>query len=127
LRFDDDMKLERHHCIWESRSGGRGSAFFVRQHDTYKTMNTLKIKKWEGVISVAWALLGYELFRFGVVRYHFESFATFVSAFFLWWGVSLLLAICGLSSGSRVGVIAGSVTLLGLFYVLWIWRFLFLG
>jgi len=83
-------------------------------------MNTLKIKKWEGVFSVVWALLGYELFRFSVIHIHFESLVVFFSAFVLWWGVSLLFAICGLGSRSIVGVIAGSVTLLGLFYFLWV-------
>ena len=88
--------------------------------NTPKTMNTLKIKKWEGVSSVVWALLGFELFRYWVVHYGFHSLIpAFLSVFVLWWGVSLLLAICGLRSGSRVGVIAGSVTLLGFLCFLW--------
>jgi hypothetical protein len=46
--------------------------------NTPKTMNTLKIKKWEGVSSVVWALLGCELFRYWVGHY------------------GLLMVLCGL-------------------------------
>ena len=84
--------------------------------NTPKTMNTLKIriKKWEGVSSVVWALLGFEFFRYWAVHYGFHSlYSVFIIVCVLWWGVSLLLAISGLRSGSRIGVIPGAVTVLG--------------
>jgi hypothetical protein len=81
---------------------------------TPKTMNTLITKKWEGVSSVVWALLGFGPFQYWVGHHGFHSqIPAFLSVFALWWGVSLVLAISGLRSRSRVGVVAGSVTLLG--------------
>jgi hypothetical protein len=88
--------------------------FSLGSMNTPKTMNTLIIRKWEGVSSVVWALLGFGPFQYWVGHHGFHSqIPAFLSVFVLWWGVSLLLAISGLRSRSRVGVIAGSVTLLG--------------
>jgi hypothetical protein len=86
-----------------------------------KTMNTLIVRKWEGVSSVVWALLGFGPFQYWVGHHGFHSqIPAFLSVFVLWWGISLLLAISGLRSCSRVGVIAGSVTLLGFLCFLWV-------
>jgi hypothetical protein len=49
-----------------------------------------------------------------------------VTALIAWWPVGLLLAICGLCSGSRVGRAGGWLTVLGFAFFL-LWRFVVSG
>ena len=84
--------------------------------NTPRTMNTLKIqiKRWEGVASVIWALLGYAFTRYWADHFGFLSlYSVFFIVIVSWWGVSLLLAFSGLRSGLKIGVIPGLVTVLG--------------
>jgi cytosine/uracil/thiamine/allantoin permease len=86
-------------------------------------MNTSALKKWEGLLSVFWALIGFALFEYWEAHHEFTSlFTMFLAVFVAWWGVSLLFAICGLRSGSRVSALAGCATILGFLYFLW-WAF----
>jgi hypothetical protein len=95
----------------------------VAQLFSLGSMNTFAIKKWEGILSVIWSLLGFAFFWYRRDQLHFDSLAVFVlTVFVAWWGVSLLLAVSGLRSGSRVSVFGGCVTILGFLYFLW-WAF----
>jgi hypothetical protein len=74
-------------------------------------MTTLTRRKYEGVLSFLWAVLGYLALRFS--GWHTDSSALFFFVIFgPWWGVSFLLVIPGLRSGSRIGVIASLGTIL---------------
>jgi hypothetical protein len=83
-------------------------------------MSATAIKKWEGILSVLWVLIGLAVFMWRRDHLHFDSFAVmFLAVFVAWWGVALLLAISGFRSTSRVSAIAGSVTVLGFLFFLW--------
>jgi hypothetical protein len=81
-------------------------------------MTTIAKRKLDGILSLVWASLGYFLLP---LIYHFNFSSTallFLILFGAWWGVSMLLAISGLKSGSRVSILASVVTILLFVYFL---------
>jgi len=83
-------------------------------------MSALAIKKWEGILSVVWSLLGVVIFMCRPDHLHFDSLVVmFLLVFVTWWGVALLFAVAGLRSGSRMSGVAGVATILGFLFFLW--------
>jgi len=77
-------------------------------------MKKLTLKTWEGISSLAWALMGYALFHYWSTNHGFRSlWSVVLGVLVLWWGVGLTLAVSGLRSRSRFGVTAGCLTVLG--------------
>ena len=92
----------------------------VREIKQHTNMKTQTIKTWEGISSLAWALIGFALFQYWSVHHGFHSlFPAILSVLVVWWGVSLLLAFSGLRSRSRLGVLAGCATILGFLCFFW--------
>jgi hypothetical protein len=81
-------------------------------------MSAQVIKRWEGILSLIWAGIGFGFYQWKNGFYSFWGY--FVTVFIAWWGVSLLLAFSGMRSDSRVGVVAGLLTVIGFFtYLFW--------
>jgi hypothetical protein len=83
-------------------------------------MTKLKRRTWEGIASLAWACFGFAFFRYWLDHRGFQTLlSVLLVVFVLWWGVSLLLALSGLRSGSWVGVSAGTITVIGFLAFFW--------
>jgi general secretion pathway protein G len=73
-------------------------------------MKTLAIRKWEGILSLAWAFGGFLTLKLTGVPSNSPVLA-FVIVVGLWWGVAILGALAGLRSRSVPGVVTAIVTL----------------
>jgi len=82
-------------------------------------MNALTNRKWDGIISIAWACGGLLVLKFS--DFHSDSpTLRFFILFGAWWGIAMLLAVSGLRSGSLPSVLTGFVTVVLFIYFLWI-------
>jgi general secretion pathway protein G len=82
-------------------------------------MNALRKRKWDGVLSLVWAIGG--LLPLMLSGFHSDSpTLRFLILFVAWWGVALLLAVTGLRSGSLPSVLTGLVTIVLFIGFLWI-------
>jgi len=76
-------------------------------------------KMWDGILSVVWLGLGFVVLPLLDNYLVPVSFDLALIEFIVWLGGGILLALSGLRSGSRIGIAAALMTILGSFYLLW--------
>lgn len=79
-----------------------------------------RLGMWCGILSPLWVFV---IFTFMITPGGFSNLLVALLACSFWWGIALLLAMCGLGSGFKLGKATGKITIFGwfLFIVLFLY------